>query len=245
LKLAILSDIHSNLEALVAAFDDLRYQEIDVIYCTGDLVGYAANPNEVISLLQQNNVRCLLGNHDYACIDPTAVDDMVRNARLTIEYTVKALLPEYLDFLKELPSFINENGVWLTHGLPPDSFDEYVDTQSKKELLTAFASFNEKVAFVGHTHLIEVYELTDDGKIDEPLFEGDTYELNFNSRYIINAGSVGQPRDDNREAGYLIYDTINQHIIKRQITYPVNITIEKINAVGLPAANGSRLLPQQ
>ena len=243
MKIAILSDIHSNLEALEAAFADLQEQEIDVIYCTGDLVGYAANPNEVISLLQENNVRCLVGNHDYACIDPRAVEDMVRNARLTIEYTRSVLLPEHLHFLNELPYFINENGVHFTHGLPPDSFDEYIDTQSKKELLAAFASFDGNVAFVGHTHLIEIYELTEEGKIDEPLFERDTFELNSNSRYIISAGSVGQPRDDNREAGYLIYETITQQIIKRHITYPVNLTIQKINSVGLPARNGLRLLP--
>jgi predicted phosphodiesterase len=242
LKIAILSDIHSNLEALEAAFEDLQHHEIDVIYCTGDLVGYASNPNEVISLLQQNNVRCLLGNHDYACIDPRAVEDMVRNARLTIDYTIKALFPEHFDFLKELPSFINENGVWFTHGLPPDSFDEYVDTQSKQELLTAFASFNEKVAFVGHTHLIEIYELTENGKIEEPIFDGDLFNLIPGSRYIISAGSVGQPRDDNREAGYLIFDSLNQQITKRRITYDVDWTIEKINSVGLPRGNGLRLL---
>lgn len=242
MKIAIFSDIHSNLEALEAAFEDLQHHEIDVIYCTGDLVGYASNPNEVISLLQQNNVRCLLGNHDYACIDPRAVDDMVRNARLTIDYTRGVLLPEHLNFLKELPLFINENGVWLTHGLPPDSYDEYVDSQSKNELMDAFASFNGNVAFVGHTHLVEIYELTENGKIEEPVFGGATFELNANSRYMISAGSVGQPRDDNREAGYLIFDSLNQQITKRRITYDVDWTIEKINSVGLPVGNGLRLL---
>ena len=242
MRLAILSDIHSNLEALEAAFEDLQHQEIDVIYCTGDLVGYATNPNEVISLLKQNNVRCVLGNHDYACIHTPVVDEMVRKARLAIDYTRSILLPENLNFLKELPFFINENGVWLTHGLPPDSFDEYVDTQSKKELLAAFTSFNEKVAFVGHTHLIEIYELTENGEFEEPFFNGDHYNFKPGSRYIISVGSVGQPRDDNREAGYLIYDTINQHVIKRRIIYPIDITIEKINTVELLKANGFRLL---
>jgi len=242
MRLAILSDIHSNLEALEAAFEDLQHQGIDVIYCTGDLVGYATNPNEVISLLKQNNVRCVLGNHDYACICAPVVDEMVRKARLAIDFTRSVLLPEHLDFLKGLPCFINENGVWFTHGLPPDSFDEYVDTQSKKELLAAFTSFNEKVAFVGHTHLIEIYELSENGKIEEPSFNGDLYKLNPGRRYIISAGSVGQPRDDNREAAYLIYDTFNQHLIKRRIIYPIDITIEKINTVGLLKANGLKLL---
>jgi diadenosine tetraphosphatase ApaH/serine/threonine PP2A family protein phosphatase len=86
--------------------------------------------------------------------------------------------------------------------------------------------------------------LTEYGKIAEPIFDGDLFDLTPGSRYIISAGSVGQPRDDNREAGYRIYNTINQQIIKRHITYPAILTIEKINAVGSPAANGLRLLPQ-
>lgn len=93
MKLAILSDIHSNLGALEAAFMDLQHQEIDVIYCSGDLVGYATNPNEVISLLQQNNVSFVLGNQDYTYIYPSVVDEMVRNARLAIDYPRNILIP--------------------------------------------------------------------------------------------------------------------------------------------------------
>lgn len=98
------------------------------------------------------------------------------------------------------------------------------------------------MAFVGHTHLIEIYELTENGKIEKPIFEGYLYKLNPGSRYIISAGSVGQPRDDNRKAAYLIYDTINQHLIKHRIIYQIDITIEKINNVELLKANGLRVL---
>jgi predicted phosphodiesterase len=245
MKIAILSDIHSNLEALEAAFDDLQNQETDFIYCTGDLVGYAASPNEVINLLLQNKVRCLYGNHDHACNHQATYDDMVRSARLAIDYTRRVLSSEYLNLLKDLPVYLIENGIYLIHGLPPYSFDEYLDTQTRFELTTSFSSFQERVAFVGHTHLIQIFELTEHGTIQEPAFAGNTFKLSANSRYIISAGSVGQPRDDNREAGYLIYDTDNDLIIKREIQYNVDSTIEKIKAAGLPLANGSRLLKPQ
>lgn len=242
MKLAILSDIHSNLEALEATFEDLQNENIDAIYCTGDLVGYASNPNEVIQLLRQKKVKCIMGNHDYACLDEEMELRMTKNARAAIAYTCQVLRSINFNFLKELPRYINENGVYLTHGLPPESLDQYVSLQSNHALINAFSGFQEKLAFVGHTHLFEIYELTENCKIERHVFDGNTFELKPNSRYIISAGSVGQPRDDNREAGYLIYNTTTQQIIKRTIQYNVELTIKKINRARIPLANGLRLL---
>lgn len=242
MKLAIISDIHSNLEALEAAFEDIKEQFVDIIYCAGDLVGYAANPNEVIDLLRQNRVKCIMGNHDYACFNQRMKDEMVKNALGAITFTKNVLTAENLSILRNLPGFIRENGVYLTHGLPPALLDEYIDMQSKHALTTAFSSFNEQLAIVGHTHLFEVYELTEKGKTEKYELDGDTLDLKPDSRYMISAGSVGQPRDDNREAGYLIYDTESQQVIKRTIQYNVELTIEKIIAAGLPEKNGTRLL---
>lgn len=202
--LAIISDIHSNLEALETALQDIKTQNVTAIYCTGDLVGYGANPNEVIELLCQNKVRCLMGNHDYACLDQRSRDEMIRNGRESIDYTKRVLTPESFDLLRKLPGFISENGIYLTHGLPPALFDEYLDMQNKNELNQAFLSFTEQVAFVGHTHLFEVVELTDSGKIEKYEFDFSELDLKSTSRYLISAGSVGQPRDDNREAGSFV-----------------------------------------
>jgi predicted phosphodiesterase len=242
MKLAILSDIHSNLEALEAALEDIKTQSVENIYCTGDLVGYAANPNEVIDLLRQNKVKCLIGNHDYACLNQRSMDSMIRNARESIAITRRVLTPESFDVLRKLPGFISENGIYLTHGLPPVLFVEYLDLQSKNELKQAFLSFTEQVAFVGHTHLFEVVELTESGKIEKYEFDGINLVLKTTSRYLISAGSVGQPRDDNRKAGYLSYDTEIQQVIKRTFQYNVELTIEKIKKAGLPESNGRRLL---
>lgn len=242
MKHAILSDIHSNLEALEATFEDFKCQQIDAIYCTGDLVGYAANPNEVIQLLRQNKVKCLMGNHDYACLQEEMEYRMTKNARVAIAYTCQVLSSKNFNFLKVLPRYINENGVYLTHGLPPKSFDQYVSLQSNHALIIAFSSFQEQVAFVGHTHLFEIYELTENKKIEKHTFEDNSFELKPNSRYIISAGSVGQPREDNREAGYLIYDATTLRLAKRTVQYNVELTIEKIKTSGIPIANGLRLL---
>jgi len=239
MKLAIISDIHSNLEALEAALQDIKAQNVIAIYCTGDLVGYSANPNEVIELLWQNKVKCLMGNHDYACLDQRSRDEMIRNGRESIDYTKRVLTPECFDLLIKLPGFICENGIYLTHGLPPASFEEYLDMQNKTVLNQAFLSFKEQVAFVGHTHLFEVVELTDSGKYE---FDFSELDMKSTSLYLISAGSVGQPRDDNREAGYLIYDTETHQVIKRTFQYNVELTIEKIKNAGLPENNGRRLL---
>jgi len=241
MKICIISDIHSNLEALEAALEDIKTQNVQTIYCAGDLVGYAANPNEVIDLLCQNEVKCIMGNHDYACFNQRMQNKMIKNACEAIVFTKQVLTPENYSFLKDLPWQINENEIYLTHGLPPALLDEYIDMQSKHALTTAFSSFREQVALVGHTHLFEVYELTDKGKIDKYELEGDTFGLKPTSRYMISAGSVGQPRDDNREAGYLIYDTENYRVTKRIFQYQVESTIQKIIAAGLPEKNGTRL----
>lgn len=242
MKLAIISDIHSNLEALEAALQDIKTQNPTTIYCSGDLVGYGANPDQVIDLLVQNKVRCLMGNHDYACLDQRTRDEMIRNGRESIDYTKRVLTPESFDLLRKLPGFINENGIYLTHGPPPALFDEYLDMQNKNELIQVFLSFTEQVAFVGHTHLFEVVELTDSGKIEKYEFDFSELDMKPTSRYMISAGSVGQPRDDNREAGYLIYDTETHQVIKRTFQYNVELTIKKIKNAGLPENNGRRLL---
>lgn len=242
MKIAILSDIHSNLEALEAVFKDLQNENIDAIYCTGDLVGYAANPNEVIRLLRLKKVKCVMGNHDYACLDEEMEYRMTKNARVTIAYTCQVLKLENFNFLKALPSHINENGVYFTHGVPPNSIDRYISLQSKHAIINAFAGFKEQVAFVGHTHHFEFYELIENSKIERPTFESNLFELKPTSRYIISAGSIGQPRDDNREAGYLIFDTITLLLTRRTIQYNIELTIEKISAARLPLENGLRLM---
>lgn len=212
--IAILSDIHSNHEALTVAFAVLAEENIIAIYCTGDLVEYPEAANEVIRLLQQNEVKCVMGNNDVAyleqldCLDYAPEGD---SSKLLTE----ELTNESIDFLENLPDFLSEDDFYMVHGLPPDSFLKYIDYQSETALVKAFASFSQSIAFVGHTHEYKIYELTDSGEIRKHSFTDKAFELNQDSRYIINAGSLGRPRDLENEAGFVLYDPDNKQIIRK------------------------------
>lgn len=244
MKCAILSDIHSNLEALSAAVNDLEELNIKKVYCAGDVVGYGPNPNEVIEILMQLKAIGVMGNHDNACFNKKMQGWMNEEASTSIEYTKNVLNAGSYAYLAQLPSHFRDENLYLVHGLPPQSMTRYLDLLYKAELKNAFDSFTEKVAFVGHTHLFFNYELKDNGQIVRNKMDDPHFQLNPDSRYIINGGSVGQPRDPNREAGYLVYDTDNRTIEKRLIAYNVNLTIQKIYKAKLPHYNGKRLLKE-
>lgn len=242
MKCAILSDIHSNLEALTAAVHDLEELNIEKVYCAGDVVGYGPDPNEVIDLLRQLKAICVMGNHDNACFNKKMQDWMSAQAKQSIDYTKKVLSPENILYLASRPSCHFEKALHLVHGLPPQSMTRYLDLLYKTELKNAFDSFNGQIAFVGHTHLFFNYEQKNDGQIVKNKMDGLHFPLNPHSRYIVSAGSVGQPRDPRREAGYLVYDTNRLLLEKRLINYNVNLTIQKIKKANLPPGNGKRLL---
>lgn len=215
--LAILSDIHSNLEALALTLDTLAKENITDIYCTGDLVEFPEVANVVIRLLQQNKVKCVMGNNDVAyleqldCAD-SATEEDGSSSRPTEELTI-----ESLEFLENLPDFLSEDEFYLDHGLPPNSFLKYIDYQSDSALIKAFFSFSQAIAFVGHTHEFKVYELTVSSEIKKHKLNETPFNLNPTSRYIVNAGSVGCPCDLENEAGYVLYDPERKQIIRKSL----------------------------
>lgn len=211
--IAILSDIHSNKEALTAALDTLSRENISAIYCTGDLVEYPEEANEVIDLIRQNQVKCVLGNNDCAYLDQLDCSDCSGESQNDNRHLAEEITAANFEFLEQLPSFLSEPAFYLVHALPPDSLIRYIDVQSDQSLLIAFESFNQQVCFVGHTHQYKIYELTASGEIRKHDFDNNEFILCPDCRYIINAGSVGCPRGLD-EAGFLLYDQENQRIIK-------------------------------
>lgn len=216
--LAILSDIHSNLEALAFALDDLAKENTADIYCTGDLVEYPEGVNEVICLLQYNNkVKCVMGNNDVAYLEQMDCSDYTPKGDGSSKLLTEKLTIESLEFLTNLPDFISEDEFYLVHGLPPDSFLKYIDYQSDSALIKAFESFSQPIAFGGHTHKYKIYELTALGEIKKYELTEATFDLNPDNRYIVNAGNVGCPRDIENEAGYILYDPENKQIIRKRL----------------------------
>lgn len=215
--IAILSDIHSNQEALAVALDTLAKENITAIYCTGDLVEYPEEANEVIRLLQENKVKCVMGNNDVAYLDQLDCSDCAPEKDLSSKLPTEELTIESLEFLENLPTYLSEDDFYLVHGLPPDLLLKYIDYQSDTALTKAFASFSQPIAFVGHTHEFKVYELTDSSDIQKHKLNETPFDLNPNSRYIINVGSIGCPRDLENEAGYILYDSERKQIIRKSL----------------------------
>lgn len=225
-----MSDIHANLEALKRAFEIIDEKKIDKVYCLGDIVGYGANPNECISLLEERDVSCIIGNHDQAVIDLTRTADLNRFARAALEWTSGQLTPEHIEFLSRLPFEIRAHGCLFVHSSPdaPEDWNYIVSDDDAREY---FRYFTEAICWVGHSHVSGVY-CEDDS----------TDEVEKGKRYIINVGSVGQPRNRDRRLSFGILDADTWTYEHVAAEYDVELARKKIIEAGLPSYLGDRLL---
>ena len=203
MRYGIISDIHSNLEALTAVLNRLHERSIDSIVCLGDIVGYGADPDECIEHVSKHIDFALLGNHDSAVIGWENTDRFNKMARTAIDWTIDKLGARQLEYLRNLEytAFIGETA-FCAHASPQDP-ENWRYINSEKGVMAQFKAFNKQVCFVGHTHNPVIYELGN-GKIEK--FTTEFCELRQDKKYIINAGSAGQPRDKDPRACYLVYD---------------------------------------
>ena len=239
MRIAIISDIHSNLEAFQAVLSEIEKEQVDTILCLGDIVGYGPNPNECIELVQKHCETILIGNHDYACINKSEMFFFNRFARQAIEYTLSVISEENLDFISGLPFSAIVYQYLLVHANPytPESWDYIL---SIDDAIFYFSKFKSKICFIGHSHQPIVYYESGDQQY------GFTAERELNldpdKRYIINVGSVGQPRDNNPAAAFGILDTTENHYELIRVGYNVSDTIDKMYSAGLPKFLSDRLL---
>ncbi len=231
MKRAIVSDIHSNLEAFQAVLADIDAQNVDEIYCLGDVVGYGPNPRECIELAMKCNV-CILGNHDQgALFDPEGFNAGAERAifwtrtQLECGNGDSAERIRLRNFLQELPRHRRENGLLFVHGSARNPLNEYVfpeDIFNPRKMEKIFLLV-ERFVFQGHTHVPGVFGADMTFKSPDEL--GNTYRLG-STKAMINVGSVGQPRDGNPRACYVVLD--DDVIRYRRIEYPLDITVKKI-----------------
>ena len=230
MKRALISDLHSNLESLEAVFADIRSQGISEVYCLGDLLGYGPNPRECIDIVMQCKV-CLLGNHDQgALFDPEGFNSGAERAifwtRMQLEEGGSAIERQRRwDFLGELPRSHQEDKFLFVHGSARNPLNEYVfpeDIYNRRKLEKIFALI-PRYSFQGHTHVPGVF--TEQFQFLSPE------EINFEFRLgeekaMINVGSVGQPRDGNPKACYVV---LEDNVVRfRRVEYPFEKTIAKI-----------------
>jgi len=239
----ILSDLHSNAEALAAVLARVRRLAYDCLVLLGDFVGYGADPNEVITRVRRLRRRKVLvrGNHDRvaAGLDQGGVFNPV--ARSAALWTAEALTPESRRFLSGLPvGPIEVDGRFVVcHGSPLDE-DAYIFSDS--DAAWNFRSLSLDLCFFGHSHIPSVFELEPDGIRVDVVRGSQVLRLEPGHRYLINPGSVGQPRDRNIAAAFALYDADEGTVEFERVAYDVEGARQKILRAGLPGALGDRLL---
>jgi len=233
MRLAVISDIHSNLEAFQAVMDDISKLSIDDTVSLGDNIGYGAQPEEIIENLERYNISSVLGNHELAILDKDYLKTFGPFARKALKINKKKMSDQALSYIAELPPCLVRYGCCFVHGLPPDNIAKYIFNESKPRLINIMALLKQKISFVGHTHQLAIYEL-DQGVLKKKKLLKCRLSLAKSSRYIINTGSVGQPRDSYNEAKYVIWDSDRYTIESRFVPYDHNNAAKKIKKAGIP-----------
>lgn len=242
MKLAIISDVHGNLEAFTEVLQDIRDRRVKAIMSLGDMIGYGPNPEEVVSEIRGKKIPSVLGNHELAVQKRSHLNWFNPPARESLNKTIELLSNESIEFIKELPKSLTIRHCRFVHGFPPNAVSTYLFAVSNEQIIKLFNKIDETCCFVGHTHLIEIVRIRKKEVSRDSLPQGTT-PLSRSHRYIINVGSVGQPRDENRKAKYVIYDFDRHEVELRCVAYDVKRTAEKIIAAGLPPSHAERLDP--
>ena len=238
MRIAVISDIHGNMEAFLAALADIAEQNVDKIYNLGDFIDYGADSEQVARKIMDSDIETIIGNHEYPFFDPTLVNNFSPTAYQSFQITKKMLSDEVIAWIKSLPKVKIFRSCRFVHGMPPDSVDIYLSYQSKYELLNRMLEMEEKIAFIGHTHIQKVVKFNKkDMNISLTGFHNHKFKLDDKHKYIINAGSIGQPRSSNKKAKYVIYDLEEQIITTRYLDYDVDAAVKKIKDAGYPDRN--------
>ena len=235
MRIAVLSDIHANLAALDAVRADLP--AVDQIWVLGDTVGYGPRPNEVIAALQELGARSVLGNHDGAAIGTVDPGDFNPDAHAAINWTAGALDDNARAYLAALPEVRRDGDLTAVHGSPRDPIWEYI--VSTGVAAANLDAFDTRWCLFGHTHYPVVY-LAGDGAV-EAVVGADGSEVALDHRALINPGSVGQPRDGNPAASYLVLDTDAGRAAYRRVPYDIAATQRQMVELGLPPRLAERL----
>jgi predicted phosphodiesterase len=240
MRTAVIADIHANLEALHAVLARIEVLGADETVCLGDIVGYNADPNECVDILRARNIRCILGNHD-ACAagleDPDSFNPVAQRAVL---WTRAELTGENRVFLKNLPREQRVGNIFFFHGSIHDTNRYILYMNDATDNFNQLAGMGDslQIGFFGHTHVRAVLyyyqravsvELAPDLKLAEE------------KRYLINPGSIGQPRDGDPRASFLVYDADDHRVTFNRVEYDVHACQDKIIRAGLPSQLAERL----
>lgn len=234
---AVLSDVHANLEALEAVLADVEARGVDDRICLGDFVGYGASPNECMALLCPKIEAAVLGNHDDAAVRPAGVESFNPDAARAARWTARALSAEHRDYLIQLPLSIAWRGARLAHACPSDPASwNYVFRPA--DAVREMASCTEPLCFVGHSHVPGTFEIRGSRAT---YTRAANIECARERRYLVVVPSVGQPRDGDPRAGYLLWDDQARTFEHVRLEYDLERAVDRILDAGLPAYLAERL----
>ena len=241
MRYLVFSDIHSNQEAFEKFLAQKKVKSVDKILFLGDLVGYGPDPDAVIGQFRElTHLKAVRGNHDkvIAELESSALFDPA--AAFSAEWSKLKITPANFQYLKKLPKGpqVVDRFITICHG---STFDEDYYVFSQFEATESFRFMETSIGFFGHTHFPIIYYMRNEKLDAVPLVESTRIKLDRNTRYLINPGSIGQPRDKNPASSYIVFDTGKMEISFNRFTYDVGRTQKKIREAGLPELLASRL----
>ncbi len=239
MRYALLGDIHGNTEALGAILADLKTRAIDKIICLGDVVGYGAEPRQCLETIRELKCDCIAGNHDWAAVGKISIDAFNAYAKAAAIWTRDQLSPEQKDWLANLPLTITYPHCAVAHGTfhQPEQFNYIQTVFDAQQSFESLRGLGARLGFLGHSHVPVGFFDTDPitYTLDPEMPVDDDLSI------IVNAGSVGQPRDENNRASYAVFDSDAKLVNIVRVEYDIDAAANKIRAVNLPEILAARL----
>jgi diadenosine tetraphosphatase ApaH/serine/threonine PP2A family protein phosphatase len=239
--LAVISDAHGNVEALDRVLEDMDRRGIRDCVCLGDIVGYGPEPEACVRRIRERGIPSVLGNHEQGLRGGKYLQWFNPPARKAVEKTRTMLSDDSVQWLRGLPETLEFQGMLCVHGCPPDSVNKYLYTLDEDDLAGVFRSYPHRFAFAGHTHELNLYSYDGSAARREEFWDKPV-PLEPDRRYLVNAGAVGQPRDGDNRAKYVLLDREKNVLQAVFVPYDVMKTVNAMRALGLNEGYVKRLL---
>ena len=243
MRIALLSDVHGNLPAFQAVIADIAHTGVDEIWCLGDLVGYGAQPDECVALAAEACDHCLIGNHDLVVLGKLDIADFSLNAAVAARWTQENIGAEAVEYLNTLEPMDGTHAIGLYHASPRDPVWEYVLSTMLAD--ACMDAMDARVGAVGHSHVALYFWRSERGAVAGEHAPGGTMLDLSQGDWIINPGGVGQPRDGDPRAAWMLVDTGAWTASWRRVEYPIERAAKAIEDAGLPPVLGDRLYTGQ
>jgi predicted phosphodiesterase len=237
MRVAVISDVHANYHALEAVLEQIDAERVDAVWCLGDVVGYGPLPNECCDIVRKRSDRCLVGNHDLVALGRLSISDFNDEAATAAVWTSEVLTEDSRSFLESLQPSGEAEGVDLFHASARDPVWEYVLTEEAAQATLELSA--APLVLVGHSHVALAITLSD-GSVQGGIATGGA-EVELEGRWLLNPGSVGQPRDGDPRAAWLLLDLERMFAAFRRVPYSIEQTQSEMRERGLPGTLAARL----